>query len=431
MRFLWFFIALNCFYIVEGFGQKNKVFFHELDYINGLFFVPNHQEPFSGTAVGEFPDEKKQASVSFKAGKRHGVAEEWAKNGTKIYEANFENGMQSGIEKHWYATGDKKLSISYQNGLTDGICTEWYKNQNKKSEGLYVKGKEEGEHNWWYSTGEKDQQVFYKNGLTEGIVKNWHKNGTLSLESHYKAGKKQGLTRKWYETGQLRHEEFYQDDIKHGESKYFAKSGQLIEIQEHQNGKLIRDENYRSGNIRSNSGFMEVYNDKDSYFMIHITGDEVSPREADTPTYAVDGDMLQLYSKPIEAFLPDVSVEKGLSEKEILEKSIAYEVGFIEKMTEQSIEPNINFKQNNKGQTFAHWFFRSPSADDEKQKARTVQEEHYISFVCNKKILNLYSVVTNSDTKDEIEKLLFRQANNLEVKNDKIELNALAKKLLR
>jgi len=86
-------------------------------------------------------------------------------------------------------------------------------------------------------------------------------------------------------------------------------------------------------------------------------------------------------------------------------------------------------KKNAKGKDFIHWQFASPSSQTEDQKPRTVQEEHYISFICGDRILSLYGVVTNNDQPEDVVKILERIADSLKIEKERIDLNALAASL--
>ena len=95
-------------------------------------------------------------------------------------------------------------------------------------------------------------------------------------------------------------------------------------------------------------------------------------------------------------------------------------------------EPDFKYQFNtdivslDNGKKVLHWYFKSPSSLDEEQKPRTVQEEHYVSIVCNKYVLSLYSAVTNSDDPEKIKAMLLRIANEVKIYEKPIDLNQLA-----
>ncbi len=423
-------ITLLFFVVISGFAQKGKVRVHELDQIRGLYFQRNTVDPFTGVAFDEHANGKKKLHIPIKDGKVDGTTREWNMNGDKVYEATFENGVQVGKETQWYATGDKKVELNYVNGQPDGNCTEWHKNGQKKSEGLFKNGKEEGEHNWWYSDGQLDQQAFYKKGLSDGVIKNWYQSGQIKLESHYAEGKKNGPTIKWHQNGQKKSEESFKFGKPDGEAQFWSKDGIIQGKQIYENGKLIKDLNYRSGNINIGNGYLQVFNEANSFFTVPVTGNNVRPTERqDIITYVVDGMLLQIFNVSTENF--NDSTNNYDDEVELLNAYKAYETALVS-ATEPGFE--YEFKEEyltlENGKKFLHWYFKSPSSLSKEQKARTVQEEHYFSIVCNQQILSLYSAVTNSDDPVKVKKMLLSTANGVKNYDDRIDLNQLAVEII-
>ncbi len=408
-------------------AQKDKLSFYELDVINGLFYQPNTIAPFSGTAVDFHEKGKKKLQVPIKDGKVHGTVREWAKNGKKIHEANYVQGVQEGAEVQWFATGKKKLEINFENGLASGMCTEWYKNGQKKSEGSFLAGKEEGEHHWWYSTGGRDQWVNYKNGRPESAVKNWHQNGQLSLESHYKNGQQHGPTIEWYDGGQKKSESHFKLGKEHGESRYWLKDGRLLAVQEYDNGQLVKDINYRSGNVRLADGFAEVYNGEESFFLVRINGGKVLYRPGEVITYVVDGQLLQLYITPLTSFVEE---KEGLSEEELLAKYQAFEATYISENTGHTIAPQQELLHTSADNPFLFWQFDSPTSQaegKELEERKKVLREYYASMIVGQQVLSLYSVLTKANDPQQIEALLKRLAGQVEEHPSPIDLNEIAR----
>ena len=407
--------------------HKKKISFYELDVIRGLFFQPNTVEPYTGTAVDKHPNGKKRLEIPIKKGKINGTSKEWAKNGKKIHETTYVNGVQNGRETHWYVIGQKKLEVNLVNGKAVGICTEWYKNGNKKSEGSFQNGKEQGEHKWWFNKGQIDQIVFYENGLAQGIVKNWYPSGKLRLESNYKNGLKDGETVEWFESGIKQSEGKFKEGKEDGIAKIWDKEGKLVKENTYKFGKLIQSKNYLSGSIFKGDGYYEVFNGMKDFYLFDITGQKVTPRESEEITYNVDGNLLQIFNRPLTDWIDDGQSNK--SEKELLEKYVELESKYISTVTDFPIAPKTEWKKVNGDKIYLYWNFVSPSSKAKQQKPRTVQEEHYITFIIGDRLVSLYSVVTNNDQPQKISQLLHRIAKSLQIKNERIDLNALTKGL--
>ncbi len=407
-----------------SYAQKKKISVFELDQINGLFYQRNTIDPFTGTAVEDHSNGKKKLSVQIKNGKFQGLVREWAKNGTKIYEAEYNEGKQHGKELQWYATGQKKVELSYVNGAPNGICTEYHKNGQKKSEGNFIMGKEDGLHYWWFANGQLDQEISYKNGETDGTIKNWYLNGQIKLESAYKMGQKHGTTSKWFEDGQAKSIEFFQEDQPDGEAKYWSSRGILHTIRIYEAGRMIQEKNYRSGNINVGNGYVQVYNEKDSYFKLPVIHNSVRPVDMKNITYVIDGTLLQLFNIPAKRFRDTINDSE--KDKPFLEAYLAYEKGILKERSpgfEFEIKTE-NFKTRN-GLDAVHWYFESPSKFAKEQTSRTVQEEHYISVRCNQQVLSLYTAITKSDNPQKIKTMLRNLADEVVLELKPIDLNQI------
>jgi len=408
---------------IFAFAQKDKIYFSELDVNDGLLFRPNTIAPFTGLAYEKYPSGKKKIHVPIKDGRIHGTVKEWEKNGQKTHESHFENGQQTGLERQWFPNGIKKLEIAYVDGKPHGVCTEWHKTGGKKSQGYFQNGKEEGEHNWWYYTGDKDQQVFYENGLAQGMVTNWYQSGGIKLESNYLNGKKDGATTEYYENGQKQSVGHFKEDLENGEAHFWNKQGIIQGIQHFDMGVLTKDINYRSGNLHVAGGYLQVFNEAESFFIVEIKGDDVLPQKSLDIIYILDGKVLQLFNTPISVFNSDNQTDPEV----ILQANQKLEVDYLRDETKFNVQPKAEFFKNNNGQTCMHWHFKSKESEAEKQKPRTVQEEHYISLICGDQVLNIHSIVTNSDKTETIVAMLKDIANQVTVKDTRINLNELAR----
>jgi len=95
---------------------------------NGLVYLPNQEEPFTGKNICKY------------------------ENGQKSEEGN------------------------YLDGKAVGKWTEWYANGQISSEGSYKDGKEEGKWTWWYENGQKWLEANYKDGKMRRRSE-WNENG--------------------------------------------------------------------------------------------------------------------------------------------------------------------------------------------------------------------------------------------------------------
>jgi len=401
---------------------KKKISFYELDVIKGLYFQPNTIDPWTGTAFEVHPNGNRQMEVHIKDGKLHGKVKEWDRGGKKVFETEYENGIQVGKEQQWYSDGFQKLLVEYKNGYPNGTCTEWHQTGGKKSLGEFVNGEEEGEHNWWYATGSRDQTVNYKNGKEHGKMMAWHENGVQKIDATYNNGKLEGDYLTWYSNGQKKAEEQFKDSLHIGEAMYWANDGRLVGRDVYSNaGKLLESYNYNSGSIKVDEDhYVQVFNTKNAHFLIDMEAEDkiYFVDGAEDITYSMDGMLLQLFTFPSSKY-------KVTDPKDKFEAFLTDEKKFIEDNVDAEISINQEFKQNEKGVSFYYWHFMSPSSKLSEQKARTVQSEHYITFICGDQILSLYSVVTNSDEPADVKKLLLKVADSFLCLEEPIDLNVV------
>ena len=420
-----------CFLLLQStlFSQhKKNIDWYELDVHHGKLFQPNTIAPYSGTAHEKFGDGSKAKKVPIKDGKVHGTVEEWAMNGEKIAELTYVMGTPEGMEKRWYESGKKKLEATYVNGVIDGVVTEWYKNGRKQSEGYFNNAVEEGDHYWWFNNGMKERLIPYKNGKANGLVKNWHFNGNKRLEGVFKDGLENGVFTEWFINGEISITGTYSMGKKNGVFKTYSKKAILLEQQTYNQGTLIEDLNYRSGNINWSNGYTQVFNGKESYYTVDITGPDVYPRESTQDIiYVVDRYFLQLLNTPIDLFQKtDLSVK---DDQEILKKFVSFESKYIEEKSGNKIEVVSKPGTTTTGIPYIHWHFKATPKENMPITPRTVKEEHYISLLCNKEILSLYGLVTKVNDPEAVQQMLIKVANTTKILNERIELNALNRQL--
>ena len=73
----------------------------DLEYRNGVKYLPNEKTPFTGKAESFYENGQKKGEVNFKDGKEDGLWTFWYENGQKKWEWNYKDG------KLWTAIGWK------------------------------------------------------------------------------------------------------------------------------------------------------------------------------------------------------------------------------------------------------------------------------------------------------------------------------------
>ena len=400
---------------------QKTVALQSLDQIKGLFFVPNTPAPFEGLATEEYPDGTR-IEVPIKAGKIEGIVLDYGKMGKKRSETPYQKGIKNGLETQWHESGKKKLAINYVNGLADGICTEWHdwrKVEQKKSEGLFRQGKEQGTHVWWHANGKIDQQATYENGLLNGALQQWYDNGQLRSESQFRNGKREGTITEWFEMGLKKSEGTFSDDKENGIIRNWARNGELIGVRHYEMGKLVSEENYQSGSIRTARGYLEIFNEPQSSFSVEIVGDNVKPRKANVPTYVANGTVVQFFIAPYPATDPS-SASATLESFQQKEITIIKNALGTEELDVTTQRAEITVQQ--KKIPSLYWYFQPPPNAAAKNKDKTVQREDYLSLLCPHYILSLYGLTTAANSPQNTEELLRRIAATLLFYDKKVDL---------
>ena len=402
-----------------------------LDNNNGLYYQRNHMKPFTGIAESRYPNGDLQGQARFKDGKLHGKSEEWSRTGRKVAERHFKEGVQVKTEQQWYPSGKLKLVVNFEEGKPEGMITEYHENGKKKSEGMLQGGAESGVHTWWFENGNKDQEVPYTAGKADGTIKQWYQDGQLKSEIEYKGGVRNGSSKEYHQNGKLRATGSYRDDKEQGEAMVYDKRGILIEKRIYDAGEQTRLYNYRPAAIRLSDGFVQVFNERDDFFTLRITGQWVRSRPSRTVTYAVDGKLLQIYLTPVSELYEGRPQPLGASERDILTKYIDRELALIADNTDYT-EGGSNLKREVKttanGKAYIHWSFDNATP---KGIARdyNLEREHYYSFVVGGEIVSLYTIATKRYGTDRVLPMLDRTMQSLKVYDERIDLNSFSKEV--
>ena len=84
---------------------------------NGLFYLPNQEEPFTGKNLCKYENGQKKVEGKMKDGKPDGKWTMWYENGQKQLEGNWKDGKEDGKWTDWYRDGQIKSEENYKDGL--------------------------------------------------------------------------------------------------------------------------------------------------------------------------------------------------------------------------------------------------------------------------------------------------------------------------
>jgi len=119
----------------------------------------------NGTRTMYYPDGKLHIKGDFANGKRNGLYQAWAENGTKIMETSFKDDLHNGRFTNWTPNGKLQYTGQYIDGKKEGdwICYD-KKGNNLRSEGKYENDRKIGVWNIYFPEQKYYRKDFMKDG---------------------------------------------------------------------------------------------------------------------------------------------------------------------------------------------------------------------------------------------------------------------------
>ena len=278
---------------------------------NGVLFLPNQTEPFSGNNLCSFDNGQFKSKGRYIGGLKSGLWTEWHDNGIKIseeaytsgelesktffsdihyqkigkifykngketskitwsyypnlqmkFEQNTKNGKAHGKQTDWYENGQKMLEGNFINGKAEGTVTKWYENGNKEEERNLIGDKLNGKVTKWYENGKKHYEENYTNNSIDGKIITWWDNGQKMSESDYSDGIPIGKSFSWYPNGQImfanalfvhgadgKLTSWYKNGQKKSELNYKDDKPDGKWTYWHENGQIRLEKNYKDGKL--------------------------------------------------------------------------------------------------------------------------------------------------------------------------------------
>ena len=104
---------------------------------NGVLYIPNQQEPFTGENLCVFTNGQHHSKGSILNGLFDGKWTFWYEHGIKNQEVNFKEGKFNGKEIVWHLNGQLSSEVNYKDDLKVGKQTMWHSNGQKLLEGNF------------------------------------------------------------------------------------------------------------------------------------------------------------------------------------------------------------------------------------------------------------------------------------------------------
>jgi len=130
---------------------------------DGLSYLPNESEPYTGNVTEYYPSGQLNTEISYVDGKENGLTRIWHENGQMDMEVNVVDDRQI-LLRSWHKNGQMDVDMAYVDGKQNGFARKWYENGQVKTEINYVDGKENGFARGWYENGQLGGELNYANG---------------------------------------------------------------------------------------------------------------------------------------------------------------------------------------------------------------------------------------------------------------------------
>ena len=279
-------LSIFCLLILVSCSQEPEVSRDQINYRDGVPYLVNTQEPFTGVVVikrtwGNYRTEKhkyKKGELleirefnsrgqirkleSYKNGKLHGPEEWYSDTGVLDMMNLHENGVEIG-EKYFDDEGNlhtersklpnENLIFTYyhENGQVywtgektkDGKMTGTHKRFDKKGNDISNSSWTEYGLNIYGDNIHGDDGSYckrkFKNGLEEGLQECFYPSGNLRFGIEYSKGELNGSKKHYYDNGKPSYLYTYQNGKQHGPYKKYDKEGNLIGNEEWKDGELV------------------------------------------------------------------------------------------------------------------------------------------------------------------------------------------------
>ncbi len=96
------------------------------DDASGSSLAYKEGQPFTGTALSNYPTGEKYMSQEYVDGKKEGQWILFYKNGQMQKRGSTKNGKEQGKANEWYENGQMKYDQNYVDGKKDGKWLSWY-----------------------------------------------------------------------------------------------------------------------------------------------------------------------------------------------------------------------------------------------------------------------------------------------------------------
>jgi antitoxin component YwqK of YwqJK toxin-antitoxin module len=200
----------------------------KLHYLNGylmlLHYFNNDREDSDLKAW--YPDGSLMMLASRVDGVPAGEQEIFYPGGATLRkESHFNNGVQEGPYKEYYADGQLKIETKFSGGQMEGPYKQYYPDGKEEFEYIAEKGVWNGPFKKFYEDGQLQAEGEMEFGQLSGPYKEYYPDGKLHREGRYVRNQEEGLWNEYSEEGKLLSACNYIEGRRNGKSTYYHLSG--------------------------------------------------------------------------------------------------------------------------------------------------------------------------------------------------------------
>ncbi len=185
------------------------------------------------------------------------------------------------------------------------------------------------------------------------------------------------------------------------------------------NLKANSQEDYSSGAIKTASGFLLVWNEKNNYYTLEIKGKNVRQTSTERIFFSVDGMFLQINSVHTSNFLKDANKQK-VDDKTILAIHMDWEANYMEGVYKEKLKAESSWQRLGNGKDALLWQINVPPSAGSK-----VKKQIYLTVMKGDYVLMLGGVVTETVEESATQQLLLDTVATLKISDKPIDLRKL------
>ena len=148
-----------------------------MDNKNGIWYLHNQNEPYSGPFINYYLSGDKYGEGDFLNGKLNGRRKMYYENGNLKLDRYYKNGIENGSSKEYFDDGTLKQSGIFKDGLEHGKWEMYFPNGQLRQSATFQRGKMIGETFTYYSTGKLKSKGTFDDGriIYDDQIKKVHK----------------------------------------------------------------------------------------------------------------------------------------------------------------------------------------------------------------------------------------------------------------